>query len=152
MPETGTQGRKWKLYYNSATYALPTWVEVPEAQDISFPFQTDQLEWLDRATEFKQYVDGFTDIGFEFGLTYAAGNANHAALQAAAIARTEMDVCLMDQPVATSGADGFRMFALVSGFDTSLPIADKTEVSVVLKPTPKQESSAYVYPVKFTTA
>lgn len=148
----GDAGRKWKVYVNSATHASPTWVEIPEGQDISFPFQTDQLEWLDRGTTFKQYIDGYTDIGLEFPITYAVGNANHETLFAAAIARTILDVCVMDQAVATSGADGFRFFAMVFGFDTSAPIADKTEVSVVLKPTPKQESGSYVYPVRFTTA
>lgn len=131
-------GRTCKLYYNTGTYGVPTWVLIGR---VSSPSRTQgrptSRKTYREATNSKN-VTGLKD--FEISGQYVLKNATvadtvYAALLASFMSDTVMDIAMLDTLVATTGATGIRGPFVVSQLDRSeddedAVVADFTMVEV----------------------
>ena len=65
MANEGSTGRRWRVYRNTGTYAIPVWTAVTERKDIGLPMTKDEIESLRDGAEFKEYLKGYKDLSFE---------------------------------------------------------------------------------------
>lgn len=150
---TPRTGADCKLYYNSATNASPTWVEVKECGDLSMPdFGINLAEVNIRDSAWEMSLIGRLKAAVEFGLLYNPSNAVWQAIKAAFLARTPMMFAVMDQAIATIGAEGLKAFFNIESFPITQNLDETSMVDVRLSPAYKIETAALVPPTWLVVA
>lgn len=103
-------GRVQKLYFNSAAYASPTWVEFTKVGDVDINMDKATSEINTRETPNTKTIGGNNKIGLSFPYfrVDALTDAVFTALKASYVNNTPMDLAAMESAIATSGAKGIR--------------------------------------------
>lgn len=130
----GKIGLNAKLYYNTGTYATPTWSEITDAQDVTLDSERATAEVKRRGSQFVKYLTALKDYGVQFTLIYNPGNGALNALKDAYDNGAVVDVAVADGDIATSGTEYFRAEMVVSKFSINQPLEDVITVDVELKP------------------
>tara|TARA_R100001463_G_scaffold2401_4_gene10149 strand:+ start:1080 stop:1529 length:450 start_codon:yes stop_codon:yes gene_type:complete len=141
MSSTGFDG---KLYY-AATIAAPasaTWVELTLARDVSTSMSADKADISDRRSKFKQTCPAMIDVETTVTFTYVNSNAGLDALRDAFLARTPLQLAVMDGDISTSGSEGFVYACNVYSTDFAQPLNDGQTVSVTFSLAPTSVSGA----------
>jgi len=134
MSDLTTVGLDCKLYYNTGSYAAPSWELVPNVKDVNYPSQFGEAVGSTRSStvvEVKPTLQGFE---LTFNLRRNKADAVYEVFRAAHYARTTIEVLALDALEATAGAEGPRFTAYVMGFDEAEPLEEFSEVAVTLKP------------------
>lgn len=143
----GQSGSKCKLYYNSGTHAIPSWVEIAYAQDVTVPAGKDRVEIRDRSSGYKKDIGGDRELALSFGYTYRLGiDAVYNVLKDSYENDTAVQFAVMDGNIATSGTKGWRFYGEVFGFEDKQEqnTAHTCEVEVGL--TEFEEASVIIEP------
>ena len=146
---TGFDG---KMYYNSASYASPTWVEIKQVKDVTLTSSTDKIEDSDRGSKFKKYCTGQIDLEVSANLTYRNNDTIGDAIRNAHINRTDLDIAVMDGDITTSGTEGFRFNSKVFSHDWQQSIGDVMTVDCTFAPTYWHDGSNEVIPYWMTVS
>jgi len=144
-------GRECYLYYNSATYASPTWVLIAQAVDVSFSFDKNYGDVSSRASGWKKSRAALKDLSVSFGYRYKAAvtDAVFDALRAKAIANTEVELFTADGLAATTGTEGMRAYVdLTMGREE--PLEDGVLVPFEAKHVTFYESGVMIDPSWYT--
>ncbi len=142
-------GLSCKLYLNGGTYASPSWGEIDNAKDVTLNLEAGEADVSTRGGGgWREMLQALKDGSIEFELVYDGSDSNFASLQSAFFNGTAIDVVALDGDSATSGNQGLRMTAVVTGFTRNEPLEEGVTVSVVIKPTPNTDSA----PEWFTVA
>lgn len=124
-----------KLYRNTGDYDSPTWVEIDNAKDVTLALNADEVDVTTRAGGgHKQTEPGLIDSSVEFDINWDTDDENFSALQTAFLARTEIEVLVLDGAYTSAGSEGLRMTAKVTTFSRDEALASNLTVSVTLKP------------------
>lgn len=124
-----------KLYRNTGTFAMPVWVEVSNVQD---------LELSDDMTEFDASVRGgggfseaeptLRNIELTFNMRNIVEDTHMIALRTAYATRANVDLQVLDGPIATVGTHGIRARFKVFEFGKPQPLADGQMLNLRLRP------------------
>jgi hypothetical protein len=140
-------GKSAKLYYNSATNATPTWVEIKDAMDINMPMSKDKADVSTRRSGWRLHAAGLKDVGIEFDYLHNLGaDTVFDALLAMYTGDTAKEFAALDGAVASSGTQGLRFFGLVFDMSVSQALAEGTKYAISVAPVRTEESSALVEP------
>ena len=135
-------GLNAKLYRNTGTFAMPTWVEVSNVQD---------LELGDDMTEFDASVrggGGFSEAEptmRNIDLTFNMRNNDDQhmiALRTAYATRAAVDLQVLDGPIGTNGSHGLRARFKLFEFGKPQNLADGQFVNLRLRPCPNSDGPA----------
>lgn len=126
-----------KAYRNTGSYGSPTWTLIDNVGDIEI---TDSMTKsplsLRMAGGLKFNLPGEREINIAFKMLYNPADTNMTALRTAYLARTTVDIVLLDQAVATAGSSGQRaVCALYKAHRTEAPIGDAMMFDVEMGPT-----------------
>lgn len=145
-------GRECYLYYNSATYASPTWVLIGQAVDVSFSIDKNYGDVSSRISAWKKNKAGLKDLSVSFGYRYKMGvtDAVFDALRANAIANTDTELFIADGPSGTAGSEGPRVYVDLS-FGRDEPLEDGVLIPFEAKHVIHYESSTLIEPTWYTT-
>jgi len=147
MATAPTIGLDCKAYYNSATNASPTWVEITDAIDVSFEYGATQVEIKSRASINLGHLSGLIKHGATFTLLHTVGaNTVRAALLAIVSGRTAKQFAFMDQAINTSNAIGAKSYYNLESMNGSQPLEEGMTWDIALKPAHFIESAAKVEP------
>jgi hypothetical protein len=130
------------IYYNSGSDAVPTWVEIDTARDVSTSASADKADNSDRRSKFKKSCAGMLDLETTVTATFVAGDTALLGLRTHFLARTTVQIAVMDGPYATSGSEGFKYFASVYSNDFSQPLNDGQTISVTFSPSVNPDEPA----------
>lgn len=141
-------GRTCTLNYNTATYALPTWVALGRASSPSRSQGRPTSRKVYRDATTSKNVTGFLDYEISFQYVQKDAGASDtvfAALLASLVSGTAMDICMLDGAAATSGSTGIRGPFVVSQLDKSEDDEDAViyDVTLVEIEDDDQETAAY---------
>lgn len=134
-------GLNAKLYRNTGTFAMPTWVEVSNIQD---------LELSDDMTEFDASVrggSGFSEAeatlrNLELTFNMKNNDDQHMiALRTAYATRATVDLQVLDGPIATVGTHGVRARWKVFEFGKPQNLADGQMLNLRLRPAPNADGA-----------
>jgi hypothetical protein len=137
MSGTGTArlGKDCKMYRNTGTYGTPVWSEILPVRDNTLPQADDEVDMSSRGgAGSKEIEPSLRDNSSEFEMVYDPADTNHAALQAAYIARTAIELLILDGNVATTGNQGLRATMKLSKFERKEELAGGVLVSVKVNP------------------
>lgn len=109
-------GKTCKAYINiGGTLGTPTWVEMKRISNVQRPKSRSKSDRMYRGALNKKKVGGYMEYGFSFsyvvakaGSALATADTVITALEGSLNSETILDVCFMDQAVATSGSKGVR--------------------------------------------
>lgn len=147
MATNPTIGLDCKAYYNSATNASPTWVEITDAIDVSFEYGATQVEIKSRASINLGHLSGLIKHGATFTLLHTVGaNTVRAALLAIVSGRTAKQFAFMDQAINASNAIGAKSYYNLESMNGSQPLEEGMTWDIALKPAYFIESAAKVEP------
>lgn len=150
------RGRDSKTYYNSASYATPTWVEIEKIIDESLNQEMGTAEGGSRESLWKdkEIVDGALSV--EFGYRYVkhpdADDAVFAALLAASIANTPLDFAFLDDDITTSEAQGWRSPCKVVSIAEERNLGDIVEYKIRVESCLKDDSGTLREPESYAVA
>lgn len=140
-------GLECKLYYNAATHASPTWVEVTKAINVSFSVSKGEADQSSRMSDWKMQKGTLKDLEITFTYRKKQGTDTvFDALIAACFADTIMEYAMLDGAHTLSGVQGIRAFCEIMSVGNTQDLEAAEEVEFTLKPTYKEESSAVVEP------
>lgn len=130
-------------YYNSApTSAAPTWVLLDTVRDVTTTASADSADNSDRRSIYKKNCVGMIDLETTMTFTHVAGDAAQLGLRTHFLARTVVEIAIMDSDITVSGAEGFKYYAIVLSNDFAQPMSDGQTISVTFKPAIKSTDSA----------
>ena len=116
-------GRKRAAYYNSATYASPTWVHLARISDVNRTQSRSSSDRMYRGAKNKKKVTGYKEHSFTFKYhVKKAGTADTVLdkLQDSFDNDTVIDICFMNGKFDTGTTrTGVRGPVVVSKFDIS---------------------------------
>jgi hypothetical protein len=120
---TAQAGRKRAAYYNSGTYASPTWIHLARISDVNRPQSRSTSDRMYRGAVNKKKVTGYKEHSFTFKYhVKKAGTADTVLdkLQDSFDNDTVLDVCFMNGKFDTGTTrTGVRGPVVVSKFDIS---------------------------------
>jgi hypothetical protein len=129
-------GMEAVLHRNTATYAAPTWVDMPNCKDVTLNLEAGEADVTTRANAgWRAIVATLKEGSVEFELIWDTEDATFLALQSAFFNNTPIELAVMDGPIATSGSQGLRATCSVLNFSRSEPLEEAISASVTVKPT-----------------
>jgi hypothetical protein len=104
-----------KLYYNSATFGTPTWVELSNVRELNADSSWDEGDASTRASPVKMFEP--TQLNLELsGQMQADGSVNYLLMQTKYYARTLVDVMCLDGASDDTGSEGYRFEGKIFGW------------------------------------
>lgn len=121
-------------YYNTATDALPTWVEIDTCRDVTTTAATDSADVSDRRSKWKKNCPGMIDVETTMTLTFVAGDTAQLGLRTHFLNRTTVQIAVMNDDITVVGSEGFKYYAHVFSNDFAQPLSDGQTITVTFKP------------------
>lgn len=147
MAGSAVVGLDCYLYYNSATHATPTWVQIAQARDVRLALSAAEADVSSRECNFKLAMQGLKEFSLEFDYLHTLGaDTVFDALLASFISGTAKEFFVSDQAAATTGAQGARFGGLVFSMDRNEAMDEGVTMSFTVKPTRFIESGSLVVP------
>lgn len=135
-------GMEHKLYYNTGTYASPTWVEITYARDVNLNWEFGEGNISSRASAHFKSKAALIRTTIEGDLLYQPGTA-WTALIAIILARTATEFACYDGAIATSGSQGLRATMQFFGAGLNQPLEDGSTNPFTLKVTDATNDPAW---------
>lgn len=127
-----------KLYYNSASYDTPTWVEIAKLRDLSRTEEYDEIDVTTRASGGAyEYDVGLLKYGLEFD--YPDTGDSDTVLKKlvdSAEGRDPIEILALNGDEGTAGSRGIRGTMAIFKKSHDEKLADAQVYSFSLKPTP----------------
>lgn len=105
-----TPGREAKLYYNTGTFASPTWTEIARVVDLDWDMAAEWADISSRQSVFKFEAKAMQGLVVNFGYRRRQGVSDSVftALQGYALATTKAELAIADGAIATTGTQYLR--------------------------------------------
>jgi hypothetical protein len=112
-------GLQTKLYYNSGTYASPTWVEITRTKGEKMPRSKAEITWEDRDSSYKKTKGGHADLSLSFSYRHVRGASDtvRTALLASLVNGTAVELLSCDGTYSETGVVGFRAYYEIMKMD-----------------------------------
>ena len=129
-------GMEAKLYRNTGTYALPTWVEMINVKDLTLNLEASEADVTTRGNAgWRATIAALKDGSIELEMVWDTADADFTAIQQAFFGNTDLEFAVMDGDVASSGSQGLRATMAITNFSRSEALEEAIGVSVTAKPT-----------------
>lgn len=127
-------GRDCKAYYDASGVGGSSWAEITKARDITLNMENVEAEVRDRSSAYSRVLTALKDVSIEFSITYDQDNAAYEALRDAWETGSDIGIAIMDEAIATVGAEGFQADCKVLNFTRNEGLEDSVSVDVTLRP------------------
>lgn len=132
MPQVGLD---CYMYYNSGTLGSPTWNLITLARDVTLGMGAMEADAKTRGSALAAALAAHIEVEINFDMLYDTTDTVFNALLTVFLARGEVELALMDGPIATTGSQGPRVACSLFKFDRGEPLDDSLVMSVTAKPT-----------------
>lgn len=141
MSFDAVMGKNAKAYYNSASFSIPTWVEITRAQDVSVTLGKNMGNITARDVDWELKGAGLKTASVEFGYLHKQGTDTvFDALLDSYISDTPVDMAFMDGAIATSANQGLRAYFIASGMDQGQELEEGLGYTFTVEPTREDDS------------
>lgn len=123
------------LYYNTGSYATPTWTRVPLVADVDLPLEYDEADMTNRDSGgVEMIVPTVLKAPIEGELIWDGADANILALRDAHIDKTLTEFAVADGAIATSGTVYWRGHYYILRFGRGEKLREGMRVPFMAKP------------------
>lgn len=128
-------GLDCKLYYSTADYASPSYTELSNVTDVNVADSMGEFDSSTRANEgFESIEPTLRKLRVSFKMMYDQSDANFVAIRAAYVARTGLDMLVLDGDKDDGDTIGVRAQMKVLKMDSAEPLTEGKTVDVELAP------------------
>ena len=153
LEEAPVVGKDCKLYVNTGTHALPTWVEVDKAINVSANLGKGEADVSARYSGWKLTKGALKELEISFTYRHKVGaDTVFDTLLAAYVNDTPTEFAVMDADITESGAQGPRAYCEVLTLNLTQELENSEEYEVSLKPTYFEEAGSLVEPEWYEVA
>ena len=140
-----------KLYYNTGSYASPTWTEICGVKDLTLSLEKDEIDVTTRCSGgFKEFADGLLDANVTFNMLYDPADAAFTALQNAFFGKSALEFAVMDgalPPASGETSQGLRATCMVKSFSRSESLGDARMTDVAIRPVANNDAAPAWYSI-----
>lgn len=135
-----------KLYYNTATYASPTWAEICNVMDLTLSLSQSEIDLTTRCGGgFKEYGNGLIDATIDFSMLFDTSDTTQTALRNAFFNKTNIEVLVLNGSSGTAGTQGLRATCIVTSFTRNEALGDALKVDISLRPAENDDAAPAWY-------
>ena len=109
MPTPAKLGIKCNVYYNTATYAAPTWVALTCVSDFTQSVEWDTGEVLTRLSRVKMAVKTTLGLSWNGKLKVGDADTGYQLVLTMLVSDSAMDLLILNGDNVTSGVIGYRV-------------------------------------------
>lgn len=128
----GKVGLDMKAYRNTGNFASPVWNEITTCRDVTLDLSKGEADLSYRGSTWRAKRSTLKEGNVDLEILYDPTVDDHAALQAAFLNSTVLDMAFADGAINTTNTQYFRADFEVFGFSRSEPLEDAVTVSVPL--------------------
>lgn len=129
-------GMQAVVYRNTGTYVSPTWVAISSVKDVTLQLEAATFDVSKRGNNgWRAEVATLKTATIEGNMIWLPGDAGFEALKDAFLANGSIELLVLDQPIATSGAQGLRATCMVTNFSRNEQLEEAITVDFTAKPT-----------------
>lgn len=131
-----------KLYYNTGSYATPTWTEITNVKDLTLNIDKGEVDLTTRGSGgFNEFGDGLIDASVEFNILWDSSDTAFTALRTAFFAKTAVECLVLDGDSTTTGNQGLRATMMVKSFTRNETLGEALMVDVTLRPVKNSDAA-----------
>jgi hypothetical protein len=119
-------------YRNTGSWASPTWNLLDGVRDATLNLKKDTADASSRRSKWKLIRSAMRDGSIEIEMLWDRADPDFAALLTAWLNDTQVDCVFLDDPVATTGAQGPRAWYEVVDLTRSEPLNDTVKAKITL--------------------
>lgn len=133
MPEF-LLGMSAKIYQGTAGTALSALTEMSNTKDVTLNLEAGEADITTRANAgWRGTAATLREASVDFDMVWKPGDSGFDALRDAFLNGTTLELAVLDQDRATSGAQGLKASFTISSFTRSEPLEEAITVSVSAK-------------------
>lgn len=130
-PKTQGAGGDCFAYYNSGTYASPTWVELKRLENFSYADSLPTSKTKRRGSKFSYAIPGRFELALSGNYQKTrATDSVYSALRTNYRAKTVTEIAVADRPIDESGAKWVRAGYLVTKMDENQDLENPNAVAL----------------------
>ena len=127
-------GMNAKLYYNTGSYASPTWTLISNVRDLTLNLERGDTDITTRGGGgWRQSVATLADGSIDFGMVWDTADTVFTAIKDAFINNTTVEFLALDGLQATTGSQGLRATMAITSFSRNEGLEDALTVDVSAK-------------------
>lgn len=130
-----TLGANGKAYWDAISgHASPSWDLLSLVKSVTINAEVGDADVTDRSVgAWKAFLPTLKDVAVDVSMNYDTTDAGFAALKAAFLAGTILNMAFMDGPVATTGSQGLRAPMFISKFPRSEDLENYMTIDMTFK-------------------
>jgi hypothetical protein len=134
-------GLECKLYYNSGTYAAPTWAEWTSIINASLNLELGEADGSRRGSGgWRENLATLRNMTIEGDAFKDKDDTTFGLIEGHAQANTAFEVLIMDGPRLTTGSDGVRATCKVFSWNESQQLEEGVQISFTIRPVPNSDA------------
>ncbi len=127
-------GMNAKLYYNTGSYASPTWTLISNVRDLTLNLERGDTDITTRGGGgWRQSVATLADGSIDFGMVWDTADTVFTAIKNAFVNNTTVEFLALDGLQATTGSQGLRATMAITSFSRNEGLEDALTVDVSAK-------------------
>ena len=127
-------GMNAKLYYNTGSYASPTWTLIDNVRDLTLNLERGDTDITTRGgAGWRQSVATLADGSIDFGMVWDTADTVFTAIKNAFVNNTTVEFLALDGLQATTGSQGLRATMAITSFSRNEGLEDALTVDVSAK-------------------
>jgi len=129
-------GMDAKLYYNSGTYATPSWEEITVTRDVTVNNTRAEADVTTRGNDGWRAIRGtLKDMDVSFQMLQAPDDPAYSYMNLAYLDGTIVDLAVADGDIAQTGTHYWRLQSSITQFSETQPLEEAVTVDVTARPT-----------------
>jgi len=127
-------GMQAKVYYGTAGAELSAMTELSNVRDVTLNMNTGEADITTRANSgWRGTAPTLRECSVDFEMVWKPGDAGFEAIKDAWLANETVELAILDQAKATTGAQGPKGSFSITNFSRSEPLEEAIIVSVTAK-------------------
>jgi len=127
-------GMNCKLYRNTGSYGSPTWSLVATVRDVTPTIEAAEADMTTRANGgWEAILPSLRKITIETEIPHKTTDTNYAALQAAFVAGSVVELLFLDGLIATSGSTGIRASYGITKWASAETLVDGKKTAITFR-------------------
>lgn len=127
-------GMNAKIYQGTAAAALGSLTEMSNVRDVTLTLEAGEADITTRANSgWRATAPTLREATVEFEMVWDTSDAGFTAIKTAYLANSTLELAVLDQDKATSGAQGLKGSFAITSFSRSEPLEEALTVSVTAK-------------------
>jgi hypothetical protein len=133
-----------QIAHNTGSFGSPTWVDWKNVKDVTLNMEADDADASTRKSRIKTSLAGMIGASVDFQSNWDTTDTVFAAILAAFLAGTTVDLAVLDGGSAEAGSQGLHAEFCVLKCSEAQPLNGVTQADISIKPAQTDNPPAWI--------